>query len=64
VERLVDCNSPTVWGREELRRRVSSYKVEYLDPLPGPVLEKLRAAVARSRLVEPWIKRLVVPEEG
>lgn len=60
---VVDCNSLVVWSRDELRRRVVGNEVQYLDPLPDPVLSRLRTAVASARQVPARIKRLVIREE-
>lgn len=62
-ESLIDCSSVHSWNRAKFETAVSDSKITPLKCLSQKILDRLRAAVSCSTIVQPDVKRLVLDEE-
>ena len=59
---IIDCESWKVWKKSILIDGINKKQIEALDVLPPKILEKLRAAIGKSKTLYPIDKRLIFPE--
>lgn len=60
---LICCNRPRSFSKASLERQLKSQKYDLLSPLPDELLQKILRGIAKSKVVSPKIKRMVLPEE-
>ncbi|MBN2271570.1 MAG: hypothetical protein JXN61_13210 [Sedimentisphaerales bacterium] len=62
---LVCCNRPRIIKKAELVRRLNLQKYELLVPLPSHIAQRIAAGIAKSSLVPPAVKEMVLgPQAG
>lgn len=60
---VINCEGARAFQRSEIERWITNGEVEPLGPLPAHILEKLRRAVAKCKVLAPVDKKLVIGEE-
>jgi len=61
---VIDCASITSWQRDKFIDNIRLKEVEPLERLPEAVLVKIRTAVSCASTLPPYMKRMILPDEG
>lgn len=61
---LICCNRPVIINKNSFIKKLQSGNYELLPPLPSSVIEKIKHGIAKSPVVEPKIKQLVLGTNG
>ncbi len=57
---LICCNRPVIVNKESFIKRLQSGNYELLPPLSPTILEKIKHRIAKSPVVEPKIKQMIL----
>lgn len=57
---LICCNRPVMIDKEGLLKKLQSGTYELLPQLPSAILEKIKYGIAKSPVVEPKIKQMIL----
>jgi hypothetical protein len=61
---IMCCNRPLKVKKAKLEQQLKSQKYEILAPLPEGLLEKILQGIAKSNIVEPIVKKLVLKNDN
>jgi hypothetical protein len=59
---LICCNRPRTINKKELEKQLASQKYVILPPLKEAILSQILSGIAKSKVIEPNIKKLILGE--
>ena len=61
---IIDCEAARAWPKSYIQQAIDNHEIELLQPLSSDILEKLRYAISKCKVIPPEDKRLVLGEEN
>ncbi|MCE5339522.1 MAG: hypothetical protein LLF92_00140 [Planctomycetaceae bacterium] len=61
---LICCNRPKQYNKENLKKQLKKQKWELLPALPNELLQKILHGIAKSKVIPPIYKKMILPEEN